>query len=142
MLEKANRNKLGAVLGFLVLPLLHATLQAAPAGVAQIAAQQYKAAEALAFDGRHESALELIQRIVTEHPHSGTYAEGHFTEPYYPHFLLGWLHMERGDSERALSEFDRELASDAIRQDRQRFRALELMRELAECRLGVAETQP
>ena len=140
MLEKKIRRRRAALLGPLTLVLASATLLAEPSSVSQTAARQYKAAESLVIDGRHQAALRLVHEVVADYPHSGAYVEGHFTEPYYPHFLLGWIHMELGDAERALAEFDLELSNDAIRGDPVRLRELTLRRELVLCRLDNTHT--
>ena len=142
MHDKRNRRRRAILLGPLAFVLASATLLAGPSSVSQTAARQYKAAESLMKDGRHQAALRLVQEAVADHPRSGAYVEGHFTEPYYPHFLLGWIHMELGDAERALAEFDLELLSGAIREDPVRLRELKLRRELVLCRLDNTHTQP
>ena len=131
----------GVLLGLAVLLLVQSEVQSAPAAVSQTAARQYKAAEALVINGQHRVALRLMRETVAQDRESGVYSEGHFTEPYYPHFLLGWIHMELDDPVSALAEFDMELSSDAIREDPVRFRELTLRRELVLCRLNIADPQ-
>ena len=142
MFDRRNQRSRRFLLVLFAVVLLQTTAWAAPATISQTAARQYKAAESLVIEGKHQTALKLVQETVTDHPHSGTYVEGHFTEPYYPYFLLGWIHMENADPEQALAAFDLELAEGAIQKDLPRFRELTLRRELILCRMNNTDSQP
>ncbi len=142
MLDKTYRTMRGSLLAAAAIVILQPTLLAASVTVSQTAARQYKAAESLAIEGKHQAALTLVQETLADHPNSGAYIEGHFTEPYYPHFLLGWIHMENDQPERALEAFDLELAEGAIQEDLTRFRELTLRRELILCRLDNTDSRP
>ena len=73
--------------------------------IRQSAASLYRRAEAKLEQKRYDEARDLIVRALEQEPDSGVFVSGVLTEPYYPHYLLGLIHMELEEFDTAVREF-------------------------------------
>lgn len=73
--------------------------------VKQGAASLYKRAETRVRQQRFEDARKIIDNALSRYPESGVFVSGVLTEPYYPYYLLGLLHLEQGRFDDAINAF-------------------------------------
>ncbi len=94
--------------------------------VRQSAALAYKRAEGLIRRQKLEQARATIEKALEKHPDSGVFASGVLTEPYYPHYLLGVIHIELEDYDKAILEFEEEERQGQIQLDTALYETLTL----------------
>lgn len=73
--------------------------------VKQGAASLYKRAETRVRQQRFDDAREIIDNALSRYPDSGVFVSGVLTEPYYPHYVLGLIHLEQGRFDDAINAF-------------------------------------
>jgi tetratricopeptide (TPR) repeat protein len=100
--------------------------------VRQSAAASYKRAEALIRRQKFEQAQALITKALIKSPDSGVFNSGVLTEPYYPHYLLGVIHIELEEYDKAILEFQEEERQGQIQLDTGLYETLTL--QLAKAR--------
>ncbi len=100
--------------------------------VRQSAAAAYKRAEGLVRRQKLEQAQKLIEKTLLKHPDSGVFVSGVLTEPYYPHYLLGVIHIELAQYDQAILEFQAEEQQGQIQQNAELYETLTL--QLAKAR--------
>ena len=100
--------------------------------VRQSAAASYKRAEALVRRQKFDQARALIEKALVKNPDSGVFNSGVLTEPYYPHYLLGVIHIELEEFDKAILEFQEEERQGQIQQDAELYETLTL--QLAKAR--------
>ena len=73
--------------------------------VKQSAASLYKRAETRIRQKRYDEASEIVLTAISRYPDSGVFVSGVLTEPYYPYYLLGLIHLDQGDFDEAINAF-------------------------------------
>ena len=94
--------------------------------VKQGAAALYKRAETRVRQRRFDDAQEILGRAIARYPESGVFISGVLTEPYYPHYLLGLVHMELEQYDDAINQFLEEERQGQIQHDTDAYETLAL----------------
>jgi len=100
--------------------------------VRQSAAASYKRAEALVRRQKFDQARTMIEKALVKNPDSGVFNSGVLTEPYYPHYLLGVIHIELEEYDKAILQFQEEERQGQIQRDIELYDTLTL--QLAKAR--------
>ena len=94
--------------------------------VKQSAAALYKRAESRIRQQRYDDALKIIDDAISRYPESGVFVSGVLTEPYYPYYLLGLIHLEQGRFDDAINAFLEEERRGQIQYDAETYETMNL----------------
>jgi len=94
--------------------------------VRQSAAALYKRAESRIRQQRYDDAREIIDDAISRYPESGVFVSGVLTEPYYPYYLLGLIHLEQGRFDDAINAFLEEERRGQIQHDAEIYETMTL----------------
>ena len=94
--------------------------------VKQSAAALYKRAESRIRQQRYDDALKIIDDAISRYPESGVFVSGVLTEPYYPYYLLGLIHLEQGRFDDAINAFLEEERRGQIQYDAETYDTMTL----------------
>ncbi len=94
--------------------------------IKQSAASLYKRAETRIRQQRFDDALEIIDDAISRYPESGVFVSGVLTEPYYPYYLRGMVHLEQGRFDDAINSFLEEERRGQIQHSAETYEAMTL----------------